>query len=69
MKTKDAIDWFDLEMERFLFMRKYYPDVADNLWKYYGQRVLFLLKVLSNFPNHKEKRKRWNHFSSHIASR
>ena len=55
MKAKDAIDWFDLEIERFQFMRQNYPDVAEKLWKYYGQRVLFLCKVLSNFPNQKDK--------------
>ena len=55
MKAKDAIDWFDLEMERFQFMRQNYPDIVEELWKYYGQRVLFLCKVLSNFPNQKEK--------------
>lgn len=62
MKAKDAIDWFDLEMERFQFMRLNYPDVAEKLWKYYGQRVLFLLKVLSNFPHQKEKMKEMESF-------
>lgn len=55
MKAKDAIDWFDLEMERFQFMKQNYPDIAEKLWKYYGQRVLFLCKVLSNFPNQEDK--------------
>lgn len=62
MKAKDSIDWFDLEMERFQFMRLNYPDVAENLWKYYGQRVLFLCKVLSNFSNQKEKMKEMESF-------
>lgn len=62
MKAKDSIDWFDLEMERFQFMRQNYPDVAENLWKYYGQRVLFLCKVLSNFSNQKEKMKEMESF-------
>ncbi len=62
MKAKDAIDWFDLEMERFQFMRKNYPDVAEKLWKYYGRRVLFLCKALSNFPNQKEKMKEMESF-------
>lgn len=62
MKTKDAIDWFDLEMERFQFMRQNYPDIAEKLWKYYGQRVLFLYKVLSNFPHQKDKLKEMEAF-------
>ena len=55
MNAKDAIDWFDLEMERLQFMRQNYPDITEKLWKYYGQKVLFLCKVLSNFPNQKGK--------------
>lgn len=62
MKAKDAIDWFDLEMERFQFMRQNYPDIAEKLWKYYGQRVLFLYKVLSNFPRQKDKLKEMEAF-------
>lgn len=62
MKAKDAIDWFDQEMERSLFIKQNYPDVTKKLWKYYGQRVLFLYKVLSNFPHQKDKLKEMEAF-------
>ena len=62
MKAKDAIDWYDMEMERFLFMSQKYPHVAKHLWKYYGYRVLFLCKVLSNFPEHHGKQKEMEAF-------
>ena len=62
MKAKDAIDWFDLEMERLLFMKQNYPDVATSLWGYYGKRTLFLCKVLSNYPNQKEKLQEMENF-------
>lgn len=62
MKAKDAIDWFDLEIERFHFMKQNYPDTAKTLWNYYGNRVLFLCKVLSDFPNQQIKIKEMEAF-------
>lgn len=62
MKAKDAIDWFDLEMERHDFLLKRYPQVADKSWKKVACTVLFCLKNLCNFKGYKDKQREMESF-------
>lgn len=62
MKAKDAIDWFDLEMERHSFMLRKYPQIANRAWGKVAGTALFCLKNLCDFNGYKGKQKEMESF-------
>lgn len=60
--SREAIDWFDMDMERFAFIRTYYPMLADKLWSFYGSETMRFLKTVATDTTARKKAKEMEHF-------
>lgn len=45
--AKDAIDWFEQDMDRFSFIQKEYPSILKKVWYDYAKTVLLCCKILA----------------------
>lgn len=60
--TREAVDWFDMDMERFAFLRKHYPALAEKLWAFYGRDTMRFLKTVAADRAAQQKAKEMEHF-------
>lgn len=60
--AKDAIDWFEQNMDRFSFIQKKYPSVLKSVWYDYGKTVLLCCKILASKKGYDQDLSRMENF-------
>lgn len=60
--AKDAIDWFEQDMDRFSFIKEKYPTVLEKVWYDYGKTVLLCCKILAGSKGYNKELKSMEDF-------
>lgn len=55
---KEAVDWFDMLVQRFIYMEQHYPEISRKTWLHVGNSMLFCLKNLYVYRGCVEEKER-----------